>query len=97
MDTSEQVKLIDQFLVKPFPGLVGEENDTLEPFAAVGVVIIHAFESPRVTKIVDFVLGYRSERFVSVRERFAIGQNCVAKPKNFFHVRARSLTDRQHG
>ena len=90
MDISEQVKLLDQFFVKPFPGLVDEENDTRPPFAAIGVVIIHIFESPRVTNLVDFVLGYRSEHVVTVYDRFAIDQNDVAEPKEFFHVRARS-------
>ena len=90
MDTSEQMKLIDQFFVKPFPGLVNEENDTIPPFAAVGVVIIHVFEGPRVKNLVDFVLGYGGEHVVSVYDRFAINQNDVAEPKEFFHVRARS-------
>ena len=84
------MKRLDQFFVKPFPGLVHEENDTLPPSAAIGVVIKHVFESPRVTNLVDFVFGYGSEYVVSVYDRFSIDQNDVAEPKEFFHVRARS-------
>ena len=91
------MELLDQFFVKPFPGLAHEENDTLPPSAAIGVVIKHVFVSPRVTNLVDFVLGCRSEHVVSVYDRPAIDQNDVAEPKKFFHVGARSLTDRQHG
>ena len=78
MDGCEQMKLLDQFFVEPFPGLVDEENDALPPFAALGVVIIHHFASRRVTKIVEFVLGNRGEHFVSVHKRFAIEQDNVA-------------------
>ena len=72
------MKLLDQFFVEPFPGLVDEENDTLEPSAAIGVVILHVFASRRVTKIVNFVLGYRGVHFASVYEWFAIEQNDIA-------------------